>query len=220
MNLIILIPPSQGKVSGGTNFPLKQINPITKSLISSIKKHDPKKLYGLKEKVLLQTISINNQILTSPTMRSIDRYKGVVYSAIDYPSLNNKSLFNDRIRIVSALFGLVKSLDLIPNYSLKIDKLNSASLWLNENSKQLENHFIIDLLPLAHKKAIFYKDGISVEFILIKNAKKMPAGHQGKHIKGRFVRWLIENNITNPKDFVKFNEDGYSWNGDFFIKEV
>ena len=48
----------------------------------------------------------------------------------------------------------------------------------------------------------------------------MPAGHQGKHIKGRFIRWLIEENITAPKDFKDFNEDGYKWTGEIFLKEV
>ena len=58
------------------------------------------------------------------------------------------------------------------------------------------------------------------EFILKKAGKKMPAGHQGKHIKGRFVRWLIEKNITDPKHFKDFKEEGCEWTGAIFLKEV
>ena len=57
---------------------------------------------------------------------------------------------------------------------------------------------------------------ISVDFIFLKGGKKMPSGHQGKYIKGRFVRWLIENNILTPSDFINFKEDGYSFDGTNF----
>lgn len=220
MNTIILIPPSEGKADGGSDTPLKSASGITADLIEAIKEADPKKLYGLKEKALEKAIAVNREVLTSKTMPAIERYTGVVYDAIDYQTLKNTSDFDEKIAIVSGLFGLVRPTDLIPNYRLKIDKLKAAKLWLNANAKQLENTFVIDLLPQAHKKAVKYDNGIAVEFVLKKAGKKMPAGHQGKHIKGRFVRWLIENNITDPKHFKKFTEDDYAWTGDIFLKEV
>ncbi|MFW5501182.1 MULTISPECIES: YaaA family protein [unclassified Maridesulfovibrio] len=219
MKTIILIPPSEGKAEGGHNAPLKAVSGITADLIEAIKKADPKKLYGLKEKALEKAITANREVLSSKTMPAIERYTGVVYDAIDYQTLKNKSDFDEKVLIVSGLFGLVRPTDLIPNYRLKIDKLKSAKLWVDSNSEQLKNKFVIDLLPQAHKKAVKYENGIEVEFVLKKAGKKMPAGHQGKHIKGRFVRWLIENNITDPKQLKDFEEDGYKWTGDIFLKE-
>ncbi|HAS87814.1 MAG TPA: hypothetical protein DCS48_00665 [Desulfovibrio sp.] len=220
MKNIILIPPSEGKADGGSKAPLMSASGITTDLIEAIKKADPKKLYGLKAKALEKAIATNKEILISKTMPAIERYTGVVYAAIDYSTIKNKSDFDGKVLIVSGLFGLVSPTDLIPNYRLKIDKLKAAKLWLDCNSEQLKDKFVIDLLPQAHKKAVKYTNGITVEFVLKKAGKKMPAGHQGKYIKGRFVRWLIENNITDPKEFKEFTEDGYEWTGEIFLKEV
>lgn len=220
MKTIILIPPSEGKADGGNNPPIKSLSPITESLLDEIKKAEPKKLYGLKDKALQKAIDTNNALLSAKTMPAIERYTGVVYDAIDYPTLKNKVQFNKQVKIVSGLFGLVKPKDLIPNYRLKIDKLKAFKVWKKENSNALQGYFVIDLLPKAHKKAVEYKEGIEVEFVLIKNGKKMPAGHQGKHIKGRFIRWLIENNVTSSGDFENFSEDNYRWTGNCFLKEV
>jgi cytoplasmic iron level regulating protein YaaA (DUF328/UPF0246 family) len=220
METIILIPPSEGKADGGHNKPLKSVSGIAADLIEAIKEADPIKLYGLKKTALEKAITVNKEVLTSKTMPAIERYTGVVYDAIDYQTLKNKSDFDKKVLIVSGLFGLVSPSDLIPNYRLKIDKLKAAKLWVNSNSEQLKNKFVIDLLPQAHKKAVKYDHGIEVEFVLKKAGKKMPAGHQGKHIKGRFVRWLIENNITDPKHFKDFMEEGYKWTGEYFLKEI
>jgi len=196
------------------------VSGIAADLIEAIKEADPKKLYGLKDKALAKAIAANKDVLSSKTMPSIERYTGVVYDAIDYQTLKNASDFDEKVRIVSGLFGLVSPADLIPNYRLKIDKLKAAKLWLDSNSEQLKETFVIDLLPQAHKKAVKYDNGIEVEFVLKKAGKKMPAGHQGKHIKGRFVRWLIENSVTDPQRFKNFKEDGYKWTGEVFLKEV
>ncbi|WP_031480456.1 YaaA family protein [Maridesulfovibrio frigidus] len=220
MKTIILIPPSEGKADGGKNHPLQSVSSIAADLIEAIKEADPKKLYGLKEKALEKAITVNKELLSSKTMPAIERYTGVVYDAIDYQTLKNKSDFDKKVVIVSGLFGLVRPINLIPNYRLKIDKLKAAKLWVTSNSEQLKDKFVIDLLPQAHKKAVKYDNGIEVEFVLKKAGKKMPAGHQGKHIKGRFVRWLIEKNITDPKHFNDFNEEGYKWTGEIFLKEV
>ena len=219
MKTVILIPPSEGKADGGSDKPLKSVSGITADLIEAIKSAEPKKLYGLKEKALEKAITANKDVLSSNTMPAIERYTGVVYDAIDYRTLQNKSEFDKKVLIVSGLFGLVAPTDLIPNYRLKIDKLKAAKLWLNCNSEQLKDTYVIDLLPQAHKKAVKYENGIAVEFVLMKAGKKKPAGHQGKHIKGRFVRWLIENNISDPKHFINFNENGYRWTGEVFLKE-
>lgn len=220
MKTMILIPPSEGKADGGSNKPLKSASGIVADLIEAIKEADPQKVYGLKEKALEKAIAVNKEVLSSNTMPAIERYTGVVYDAIDYQTLKNKSDFDKKVLIVSGLFGLVRPTDLIPNYRLKIDKLKAAKLWMDSNSEQLKETFVIDLLPKAHKKAVNYDDGIAVEFVLKKAGKKMPAGHQGKYIKGRFVRWLIENGITDPKHFKDFTEEGYKWTGEYYLKEV
>ena len=39
-------------------------------------------------------------------------------------------------------------------------------------------------------------------------------------MKGKFIRFLAENQIKDIKQFGDFNEDGFKWNGEQFIKEI
>lgn len=178
------------------------------------------KLLGVKGKALDEAVAANCAILNAPTMPAIERYCGVVYDGIDYPRLDTigKRRFDRRVRIVSAVFGLVKPKDAIPNYKLKIDKLDAAAHWKAELEDEFSSSFVIDLLPQAHRKAIRYPQGIVVDFFVEKRGKRVSAGHNGKWIKGRFVRWLCENDVSTPDGFPEFAEDGYEWTGEGFLK--
>ena len=212
MQLAILIPPSQAKTTGGDNPPI-QPHPITKDLLKEIQQANPDKLYSGRAQ---EAQELNSNIQQAPTKPAITRYNGVVYKAIDYPTLPNQAYINNHVHISSALFGLIPATKNIPNYKLRITKLRAYKRWHQTNAQQLKNRFCIDLLPQAHKKAVHYEQGIEIEFTREKNGKTIKAGHAGKHIKGRFVRWLAQNNITDPQDIYAFSEDGYAWNGKTF----
>lgn len=221
---IILIPPSEGKKPGGESEPLKKASKDVQFILNEINgiKKGWEKILDVKGKALEKAIADNKAILTSPTMPAIERYTGVVYNAIDYASLNPKAkkYFNDHVRIVSAVFGMVKPQDLIPDYKLKINKLSADKHWRSINHKLLEKEFVVDLLPQAHKKAVEYMQGVSVKFVFIKNNKLVAAGHHGKYIKGRFIRWLCEKQNSDPKFFKDFKEDGFRWMGNEFVKKI
>ena len=217
---VVLIPPSEGKAQGGTENPLKP-SAAAKRMIKTLQAHkkDKSKLLGVKGTTLNRAITVNRQLLSSKTLPAIERYDGVLYKGLDYASLDNnaKKYADEHLAIVSALFGLLRTKDMIPDYRLKIDKLNTASYWKPLISEILKDKFVIDLLPQAHKKAVDIVDGISVEFIIIKGGKIKPAGHMGKFIKGRFVRWLCENGISDIGDFKNFSEEGFRWDGNAFV---
>jgi len=219
-DLIILIPPSEGKAEGGNEEAIKTSAEV-KAQIKRLQNYsgDIEKLLGVKGKALKKAKKANKNILKSKTMPAIKRYTGVVYAGIDYANLRieNKKYFDKHVRIVSALFGLVTPQDKIPNYKLKIEKLDSAKYWKTKISEKLKNKYVIDLLPQSHKKAVEYKDGIQIEFKITKKGKTIPAGHKGKYIKGRYIRWLCQ---TKTKDITKFFEDGFKWNGKYYLKEV
>ncbi len=221
-NTLILIPPSEGKKPDGDGKPVKP-NAAQRAMIDRLLSFDGdwEKLLGVKGNALLHSITANKTILTAGTMNAVERYTGVVYDAIDYPSLapESKFFFDKHIRILSAVFGLIKPKDKIPDYKLKIDKLDAVNYWKPIIEKQLKDTFVIDLLPNAHRKAVIYDNGIAVNFAVEKGGKTVAAGHQGKYIKGRFVRWLCENQITNPDEFKGFAEEGFQWNGEFFLKK-
>ncbi len=219
---IILIPPSEGKVAGGEYQSLGSLDGNSVVMYDRLISYagDVSALLGVKDKALRKAIEVNKDILKSPTVPAIERYSGVVYEGIaqDTLSLKAKEFLNSHVRIVSALFGLLHPQDLIPDYKLKIEKLDAAHYWKPIITRQLQECYVIDCLPQTHRKAVNYKDGIKIDFIFYKNGKLMPAGHQGKLIKGKFIRWLCEQRITDPKYFSGFNEDGFKFDGHHFIK--
>ena len=60
---------------------------------------------------------------------------------------------------------------------------------------------------------------IPIEFKVEKQGKKTAAGHFGKAVKGKFIRYLAQNKITDIKDFAGFEYEGFKWDGEAFIKE-
>lgn len=223
-SVVILIPPSEGKVPSGDRKPLGSLNKDVQVIYDRLAAHrdDLSALYGVKDKALEAAKKTNAQLLTSPTLAAISRYSGVVYDGIDYPTLSAeaKKFFDDHVRIVSAMFGLIKPQDLIPDYKLKIEKLDAAKFWRPLIAQKLTESYVIDLLPQAHQKAVEYKKGIRIDFIVIKKGKSIPAGHFGKLIKGRFIRWICEHAVTKSEDLVVFRQDGFQFDGKNFIKVV
>lgn len=220
-NTWILIPPSEGKQSGGEGPPI-QPSPPVQEMIARLQGYegDWGKLLGVKGKALEEAIAANQSLLKAPTLPAIERYTGVVYDALDYPTLPARAQrFADKhLRIVSGLFGLLKPADPIPNYRLKIDKLDAARFWRQQGAEAFQKAYVIDLLPQAHRKAVDYPQGVAVDFLVEKQGKRVSAGHFGKHIKGRFVRWLCQNQVTDPAAFEDFREEGFEWNGSAFLK--
>lgn len=222
--LLILIPPSEGKVAGGTGKPLGEFDPQVRLIYDRLMAYrgDLSRFYGAKGKALEAARLANAQVSKSPTMPAIERYSGVVYDGIGYSTLSAQiqQFLNDHVRIISALFGFLSPQDLIPNYKFKIEKLDAASYWKPIISKELKGCFVIDLLPQAHQKAVSYEHGVKIDFIIVKNGKSVPAGHQGKLIKGKFIRWLCQNAVTDLEEFQRFKEDGFRFEGTSFVRRI
>ena len=212
MKLAILLPPSQRKTSGGKGKPI-QANPITKELLKEILTYNPHELYSSRHE---EAEELNREALKAPTKKAIERYDGVVYKAIAYNTLTNQEYIDKHVKIISPLFGVLDATDAIPNYKFDITKLQAYKKWKEYNTNKIRGYFVIDLLPQSYKKSIEYEQGVAIEFTREKNGKIRKAGHAGKTIKGTYVRWLAENNITREEDLYAFNEDGYAWSGKTF----
>jgi cytoplasmic iron level regulating protein YaaA (DUF328/UPF0246 family) len=208
----ILIPPSEGKNTGGDCRALGNLSNRIKDKLKLIPIDENKlaKFYGVKGLNLEKAMKSNATLKSSPTMTAIERYTGVVYKGISYETLSDKGkkYFNENILIVSGLFDLVKPQDLIPNYKFKMQNGNELII----------DDFCIDLLPKLHQSAVKYSEGFVVDFVIEKEGKRMPAGHSGKLIKGKFIRWLCENQIKDQSRFKEFNEDEFKFDGHNFIK--
>ncbi len=228
--MLILAPPSEGKSSENfvnvkfneTDFIFKQ---KVKIILELLKELDQKKIisiYGTtleKANVLHQK---NLNIFKNNCSKAIERYTGVVFKNIDWNSLNidSKNYLNQHMRILSGLFGILKPDTLIPDYKLKMNVLSLANFWEKDISNYLENEdLILDLLPAIHRKAFHLeKNIVRINFMIRKNGKLSQSAHSGKVVKGKFIRFLAQNNVQDMYGIKKFEYDGYKWNGNIFIK--
>ena len=230
--MLILIPPSEGKAKikssdilfKDTNFKYeREVNQVVRHL-SILDQEDLRSIYGTSQEKSEIFHRQNQDIFKSRCAKAIERYTGVVYEHINWQSLNKsaQNYMDKHVRILSGLFGFLTPQTLIPNYKLKMNVLSLQFHWNPIITKALENQEIVfDLLPQVHRKAYTpSKNVIKVDFSVIKKGKKTAAGHFGKAVKGKFIRWIAQNNIQSIDKFSGFEYDGFRWNGEHFIKEI
>ena len=95
--------------------------------------------------------------------------------------------------------------------------------WNHTLTKILHDEDVIfDLLPQVYRKAYTpnKKNVIKIEFIVENKGKKTSAGHYGKAVKGKFIRFLAENAVKNINEFKNFEYDGFKWEVDHFVKRI
>lgn len=225
--MIILLPPSEGKSTGSGEDSFLSLNKEMALPVQSVLDHlktltidEIGKFYSVKDAEKAAAIQAKNlKSLTAGCIPALQRYTGVVYSHLDYDSLKAKKRAEGRIYIVSGLFGLISGGTAIPDYKMPMNTW-LRKYWLAENTARLKalskKAPVVSLLPQVYAKAVGLEHAVHVEF-KIDGGKKL-AGHFGKAIKGKFVRFLIEKNIQSIDDFDQFNEDGFEFDGHDFIQ--
>jgi hypothetical protein len=92
--------------------------------------------------------------------------------------------------------------------------------WNPVLTEALKDEVIIDLLPQVHRKAYKATENVTnVDFMVINKGKKTAAGHFGKAVKGKFIRYIAQNKIESTDNFSGFEYEGFKWDGESFIKE-
>ncbi|SVE14764.1 uncharacterized protein METZ01_LOCUS467618, partial [marine metagenome] len=201
----------------------REVNQVVR-LLELIGDEDLRSVYGTSSEKALMFHRQNQDIFNSPCAPAIERYTGVVYEHIDWLSLSEKSkkYMEKHVIIFSGLFGMLTPLTPIPDYKLKMNVLSLQHHWNPILTEALQNEkSIIDLLPQVHRKAYQpnKKNVTPVDFLIINKGKKTAAGHFGKAVKGEFIRYMSENNVTSVDQFNGFEYDGFKWDGSSFIKE-
>jgi uncharacterized protein len=129
--VLVLLPPSETKRTGGDGPPLTTAA-LSFPELESLRKELVDDLVELARDVAASRAALglsarqddeitrNAALWTSPTAPALDRYTGVLYEALDAGSLRGASAARARARLVvgSALFGLVRATDPVPAYRL------------------------------------------------------------------------------------------------------
>ena len=241
---LILLPPSEGKAAGGEG-PLwefvKQSFPaladprreVIAALVEAMNGSPEArfKLLGVKAPKANVATAINLIVATAPTMSAIDRYTGVLYNALDYPSLPTKvrRSVDRQVVIFSGLWGVVRPTDPIPNYKLKMGASlpglgKPARFWKPLISDAIADAIaasrtdtVWDLLPNEHAAAwdpSVAGRRIRVRFLddVMKNGKRtlVTVSHWNKLLKGALVRHVVEHGLDDPAGLIDFDHaEGY-----------
>ncbi|KUH93362.1 peroxide stress protein YaaA [Mycobacterium sp. IS-3022] len=129
--MIVLLPPSETKRSGGDGPPLRleslsspELEPLRTELLDELvelarDRSACRRALGLSAAQDAE-IDRNAELRTAPTLPAINRYTGVLYDALDVESLRGAAASRSRARLAvgSALFGLLRADDPVPPYRL------------------------------------------------------------------------------------------------------
>ena len=159
--------------------------------------------------------------------QAIYAFTGEVFKGIATKSLAEEKipLLQNRLRILSGLYGLLKPLDLIQPYRLEmgtkltIDKSNNlykfwdSSLANSLNDEMKEGDLLINLASAEYFKAVPRKvlknPMITPIFKEFKNGDYKIVMTYAKRARGLMVRYIIENNINTLVELKRFDTEGY-----------
>ena len=153
-------------------------------------------------------------------------FSGEVYRSFDYASLtpNELALANDRILILSGLYGVLRPLDLVSPYRLEMKtkynwKKDCSTLyqfWSDRPSNLLkECPIIVNLASQEYFAALDVKKIkgriITPVFKEKQNGTLKMVMMYAKNARGKMARFLIQNELSDINELKKFNLDGYSY---------
>lgn len=133
--VLILLPPSEGKTAPAKGRRLSvgalgfgELNPVREDLLDALVALCEGPIAKARQALGITArqdalIELNSHLWTSPCAPAGEVYTGVLYDALDWPTLNaaQRKRAGERVAIASALFGLVRLTDPIPAYRLSAD---------------------------------------------------------------------------------------------------
>ncbi len=160
---------------------------------------------------------------------AIFTFNGNVYNGLDIKSLPIDKLeqLNDKLRILSGLYGLLRPFDLIYPYRMEMGtKLafdtykNLYDFWRNKVTETLnkeipEGDFLVNLASQEYFKVIdkktFKHPIYEPVFKDYKNGELKTISLYAKIARGLMTRFIIQNDINTPEELKLFNVDGYRY---------
>jgi len=161
--------------------------------------------------------------------QAVFAFKGDVYIGLDAYSLLQGKIdqLQDKLRILSGQYGLLKPLDLMQPYRLEMGtklkvgrKENLYQYWGTKvtdalNSELEEDELFVNLASNEYYKVIKPKllnaNVITPVFKDYKDGKLKMISFFAKKARGLMVRYIIDNNIETAEELIGFNYEGYAF---------
>jgi hypothetical protein len=209
----------------------------SEKLVKKLKKLKPKALASLMDismdlanlnqtRFLKWSTELQEEWLPAAAIFTGEAYKGLNYNEL---SETNKQRGQERLRILSGLYGLLKPADLILPYRLEMGtpfqptpkETSLYSFWRPKLTKFLaselsSDEIIINLASAEYSKALDFKNlknrVITPTFKEFKNGKFSTVMIFAKHARGSMSRYLIENDLEDIEQLKTYNVDNYEFN--------
>ena len=154
-------------------------------------------------------------------------FNGDVYIGLDAYTISTKKIdmLQERLRILSGLYGLLKPLDLVQPYRLEMgtklpigESKNLYEFWKEKLTKSLnkelrKDELFINLASKEYAGAIDFKTlkvpVITPEFKDYKDGKLKIISFFAKKARGMMVRYIIDTDAKTIDDLKGFDYDGY-----------
>ncbi len=168
---------------------------------------------------------------SAPSKPAVLAFNGDVYLGLEANNWKKEELIysQDKIRILSGLYGILKPLDEIKPYRLEMgsrwavtpSKTNLYKYWGKSVATQLENEMedsepIINLASAEYAKVLVphvsaKRRVITGEFRDFKNGELKMIQVFVKKARGMMAKFIVREKITDIEELMKFNEDGYQF---------
>ena len=167
---------------------------------------------------------------------AIYSFTGDVYKGISIRDLSMKAIkvMQDRLWIVSGLYGLLKPLDNIQAYRLEMgthfkfgEFKNLYEFWsrsVTDKINEAWDDYLINLASMEYAKVIDNKalksKMITPIFKEYKNGSLKTIGIFAKKARGAMVRYIVENNIDDIEKIKEFGAMGYEFSSNLSDEKI
>lgn len=213
--MLILLPPSEGKTAPRSGAPLDLSSlflptlsgeriTVMGTLAAVSTAPDAPEILGV-GRAKLADIEANLSLETAPAAPAHQVYTGVLYDALDYPSLPEvaRRRAREEVLVFSGLFGVVALGDRIPNHRLTVTATlpgigRMSSWWKPRLSPLLDEKaahagVIIDCRSGGY--AAQWKapadSTVTVDVFQVRDGKRTVVSHFAKHTRGLVARQLL-----------------------------
>ena len=213
--------------------------PEAEKIVSVMKKKKPAQLAKLMDiSPKLAELNFQRFQVWSPAFtpenswQSALMFNGDVYQGLKAETFTESEfeIAQQKLRILSGVYGLLKPLDLIQPYRLEMGtnlavarKKNLYDFWKTKITAKLNDELSVNnqkiLINLASNEYFSAIDTKKLKARIItpsfkenKNGKYQMVSFFAKRARGLMSRFIIQNNISDPEELKAFDWEGYYFN--------
>ena len=205
--------------------------PETERLLVALRTMTPRELQAM-WKCSDSIAALNVERLATMDLRrrltpAILSYEGIQYQymAPGVFEAGQYDFIQEHLRIVSGFYGLLRPFDGVTPYRLEMQARLAVdghkdlyAFWGGKLARRLaeETDFVLDLASKEYSRAVEPHLPANVRLLRCtfgerQGSKIVEKGTMCKMARGQMVRWLAENNVTDPEKIREFHDLGYCY---------